>query len=310
MKRNFGDWLVKGGACALAVLLWFHAVTEHTYQTEIDIRLQVEGVPADLSTDDLMVANVLPNRVRVLVSGRGKDLLSLKEADFFLRVQPRGTSPGSVYSYRLSPDQVENLAAGADVQVRKIVEPREIEVEIDKRGERLVDVEAVLSLEIADAYKQIGKVKIDPPQVKFTGPSRRLQKIRSVRTDSVVLRDVRDDVDLQVGLRPPEGIRFELSPAQVRLRVEVQELAENNIAEVPVQVHNASGRHVQLEPARVRVRVRGGADIVGRLKAEQIYLFVDCRDASVGEGLSVQVRPDTLFEVIALEPFRVVVAGR
>lgn len=308
MKRNFSDWLVKGGACALAVLLWFHAVTEHTYQKEIDIRLQVEGIPIDLSTEELMVANVLPSRVRVLVSGRGKDLLSLKDEDFFLRVQPRGTSPGSVYSYRLSPDQVENLAAGADVQVRKIVEPREIEVEIDKRSERLVDVEAVLVLEIADAYRQIGRVKIEPPQVRLTGPSRRLKKIWSVRTDSLVLRDVHEDVDLQVGLRPPEGIRLELSPAQVRVKVEVQELAENNIAEVPVHVHNAGGRNVQLEPARVRVRVRGGADIVGRLKPEQIYLFVDYRGAN--EGLNVQARPDSLFEVIALEPSRVAVAGR
>lgn len=310
MKRNFSDWLVKGGACALALLLWFHAVTEHTYQKEIDIRLQVEGVPADLSTEELMVANVLPSQVRVLVSGRGKDLLSLKEEDFFLRVQPRGTSPGSVYSYRLSPDQVENLATGADVQVRKIVEPREIEVEVDKRSERLVDVEAVLFLEITDAYKQIGKVQLDPPQVKLIGPDRRLKKLRSVRTDSLVLRDVHEDVDLQVGLRPPEGIRLELNPAQVRVRVEVQELAENYIAGVPVQVHNGGGRNIQLEPAKVRVRVRGGADIVGRLKPEQVYLFVDYRSTTAGDGLSVQARPDSLFEVITLEPSQVAVAGR
>lgn len=310
MKRDFSDWGVKGGACALAALLWFHAVTEHTYQKEIDIRLQVEGVPLDLSTEELMVANVLPSRVRVLVSGRGKDLLSLKEEDFFLRVQPRGTNPGSVYSYRLSPDQVENLAAGADVQVRKIVEPREIEVEIDKRSERMVDVEPVLALEIADAYKQIGKVKVDPPQVKFTGPLRRLKMIPSVRTDSLVLRDVHEDVDLEVGLRPPEGLRLELNPAKVRLRIEVQELAENSIAEVPVQVHNGGGRNIQLEPARVRVRVRGGAGLVGRLKPEQIYLYVDYREENAGDGLSVQARLDSSFEVIALEPSRVEVAGR
>ncbi|MBI2504707.1 MAG: YbbR-like domain-containing protein [Candidatus Latescibacteria bacterium] len=310
MKRNFSDWGIKGGACALAVLLWFHAVTEHTYQKEIDIRLQVEGIPPDLSAEELMVANVLPSRVRVLVSGRGKDLLSLKEDGFFLRVQPRGNSPGSVYSYRLSPDQVENLAVGADVQVRKIVEPREIEVEIDKRSEWMVDVEAVLDLEIAEAYKQIGRVRIDPPQVKFTGPSKRLQKIKSIHTDSLVLRDVHEDVDLQVGLRPPEGIRLELSPDTVRVRIEVQELAEFEIAEVPVQVHNGGGRNIQLEPARVRVRVRGGADIIGRLKPEQVYLYVEYREENTGGGLSVQARPDSSFEVIALGPSRVEVAGR
>ncbi|MCC7261323.1 MAG: hypothetical protein IT369_02255 [Candidatus Latescibacteria bacterium] len=285
-------------------------MTEHTYQKEIDIRLQVDGIPADPSTEDLMVANILPGKVRVLVSGRGKDLLSLKGEDFFLRVQPRGATPGSVYSYRLSPDQVENLAPGADVQVRKIVEPREIEVEIDKRSERMVEVEAALSMEVAEAYRQVGRVRVEPSQVKVIGPSRRLQKIRTIRTDSLALREVHDDVDVQVGLRPPEGIRFEVNPPQVRVRIDVQELAENNIAEVPVQVHNAGGRSVQLEPARVRVRVRGGAGVVGHLKPEQIYLFVDYRDASSEYGLSIQARPDSLFEVIALEPSRVMVAGR
>jgi YbbR domain-containing protein len=302
--------LVKGGAIALALLLWFHAVTEHTYQKEIDIRLQVENVPADLSTEELMVANTLPSRVRVLVSGRGKDLLSLKEEDFFLRVQPRGTSPGSVTSYRLSPDQVENLAAGADMQVRKIVEPREIEIEIDKRSERMVQVEPALALELADAYKQIGRVKLEPPLVKLTGPSRRLQKIGSIRTDSLALRDVHESVDMELGLKPPEGVRTELSPATVRVRIEVQELAENSIAGVPVQVRNAGGRSIQVEPDRVRARVRGGAGIVGRLKPEQIYLYADCREENAGDGLRVQARPDSLFEVIALEPSRVAVAGR
>jgi len=310
LKRNFSDWLVKGGACALAVLLWFHAVTEHTYQKEIDIRLQVDGVPADPSAENLLVANTLPGKVRVLVSGRGKDLLSLKEEDFFLRVQPRGTTPGSVYSYRLSPDQVENAAPGADVQIRKIVEPRELEVEIDKRGERLVDVEAALSVEVAEAYRQVGRVQVEPRQVKLIGPSKRLAKIGSVRTDTLVLRDVRDAIDLQVGIRPPVGMRVEVSPPQVRVYLDVQELAENSLAEVPVQVHHASGRSVQLEPSRVRVRVRGGAAIVGRLKPEQLYLFVDYRDANTPDGLVVQARPDSLFEVIALEPSRVAVAGR
>lgn len=310
MTRNFSDWLVKGGACTLAVLLWFHAVTEHTYQKEIDIRLQVDGIPADPSTAELMVANILPGNVRVLVSGRGKDLLSLKEEDFFLRIQPRGATPGTMYSYRLSPDQVENLTPGADVQVRKIVEPREIEVEIDSRSERLVEVEPVLSVEVAEAYRQIGRIRVEPAKVKLVGPERRLKKIRTLRTDSLALRDVHDAVDMQVGIRPPEGIRCEVVPAAVRVRVDVQELAENSIAEVPVQVHNAGGHGARLEPSRVRVRVRGGADIVGRLKPEQIYLYVDSRDPNPEAGLMVQVRPDSLFEVIALEPSRVSLAGR
>ena len=77
-----------------------------------------------------------------------------------------------------------------------------------------------------------------------------------------------------------------------------------------MQVHNGLGRNIQLEPAKVRVRVRGGADIIGGLKAEQIYLYVDGREESPGGGLGVQAGPDSMFEVIAIEPSRVEIAGR
>lgn len=310
MKKNLGDWGIKTGACALAMLLWFHAVTEHSYQKEIDIRLQVEGVPPDLASEELMVANVLPTQVRVLVSGRGKDLLTLKEDEFFLRVQPRGTSPGNVYSYRLNPDQVETIATGLEVQVRKIVEPREIEVEIDKRVEKTIEVEPAVDLEIAESYRQVGRIQVEPRVVKVSGPGRKLQKMRSIRTDSLVLRELHEDVERLLAVRPPEGVRLEVNPPQVMVRIEIQELAEYDIAEIPVSLHNVAGRSFVLEPPRVKARVRGGADVIGRLAPTDVHLYVDFREGSEGERLPVQARQDSLFEVTQIVPDRVALLRR
>ena len=105
-QRNLGEWGVKVGALALAVFLWFYVVAQHYYQREMSVRLQVEEVPGDASSEALVVANALPSQVRILVSGKGKDLLRLKADSFVLRLPPPKGNLATEFTLRLTPAQV------------------------------------------------------------------------------------------------------------------------------------------------------------------------------------------------------------
>ena len=100
------------GALVLACFLWLHAVTERLYERAFDIRLQVEDPP----DREVVVASLVPERVRILVSGRGKKLLQIDDDSFVLRLRPEGKA-GSVHSYRLTPALVENKRADLEVKV-------------------------------------------------------------------------------------------------------------------------------------------------------------------------------------------------
>ena len=300
-KKDFADWGIKAGALALAMLLWFHAVTEHPYEKKVDIRLKVEDPPSEPFSEEIIVANLLRDHVKVLVSGNGKDLLRFNSDGFLLRVQPEGEA-GSVLSYRLTPADVENRIAELDVQIAEILDPKEIEIVLGRRAERIVQVIPFVELEIAKGYTQIGGVRIEPKEVEISGPSTQILKVEAIATDSLLKRNVREYIKEKLLLHKPPGMRLKLSPEYVMVEVDIQILVEDDFAHIPVRVRHKGGHSVLPVPARVQVTVKGGFGIITNLDPEKdLALYVDYRDYD-GKSLPVVAEEDSLFEIIKIIP--------
>lgn len=311
-RRSVSDLSVWLGALALASLLWFHAVTEHQYRRTVDIPLLVSDPTSSGDDQEIVVANRPPNSVTVLVSGRGKDLLRLGSGDLLLRLRtPRGR-PGVRVSYSLQPEQVETLTE-LPVHVEEIVAPREVEVVLDRKADRQVPVRSRVELRIADSHTRVGALRLDPPTVRVTGPRRQVERVRFIDTDSLVLENLREDVERQVGLRPPADSRLDLSHTQVTVAADIQEVAERTIPNVPVEVRGGGRESLSLEPSRASVRVRGGADVIYDLDPEQsLHLYVDYGAWLAGgedKGRVVSVA-DSLFEVREIIPSTVNIVRR
>lgn len=309
-KINWGNWGIRAGALALAFFLWFYAVTEHLYEKEVFVRLQVEPPPAlRAQSREIIVANLLPEYVRVSVSGLGRDLLQLDGDDFILRLQAEGAA-GSARSYRLTPAMVENRTTDLEIGIETIVEPREIQVTLDWRDVREVPIRPLVELEIAEAHVQVGEIGLEPRTVRISGPSRQIDQVAHVETDSLILRGVRENVDHQLLLHSPLGMPANLDPRYVRVQANVQILAEHPFARIPVKVRHAGGRKIGVEPPTVQVKVRGGFDIIAHLDAEKdLELFVDYRDF-VGENLVILSESSSLFEVVEIIPPQVALVER
>ena len=302
-RNNVGDWGIRAGALALAVLVWFHAVTEFRYEKRVNIWLKVENPPPNPVSPGTIVANLLPERVRALVSGRGKDLLGLNEHDLLLRVRPDGV-PGVSRSYPLTPDAVENRNPQAGVEVLEI-EPAEILVVLDRRETRKVPVRADVDLQIAPQYTRVGPIRFQPREVEVVGPGVQLQQVQYVEAERLVRTDVREDVEEQLPLRSLRGTRLELRPKHVTVSADIQYLAEDDKLNVPVEVRHAPDPAVVAEPARVKVKVKGGYDVIAYLDPQQdLRLYVDYRDYH-GAALPVLAESDSLFEVRSIVPAHV-----
>lgn len=311
-QKNLGEWGVRIGALALAMFLWLYVVTQHYYQRELTVRLLVEDLPGEAPSEALVVANPLPSHVRILVSGKGKDLLRLKADSFVLRLRPPKGSLATEFTFRLTPAQVEKRATDLNVEVAAVLEPKEIQIVLDQRAEREVEVEPRVEVQVADAYTVVGGIRVQPPKVKVSGPSHQVSKLRSIPTDSLVLTDLREATQRQLGLRVPAGMNLELSHTQVVVEIDVQELAEYELPSVPVEVRRAGGRSLVPQPSRVRVKLRGGAGVLGGLNPEKdLNLYVDYQEWVEGgrESALVRVVPSRMFEVREIVPARVSLAG-
>ena len=311
-KGRFGEWGVVVAAVVLASLVWFHAVTEHSYRRELTVPLHVEDPPASASAGEMLVANQVPSEALILVSGSGKDLLfDVRGEDFLLRVQPPSGRPGTRLPFRLTAELVE--APDIDVRVEEILRPREIEVLLEQRADKEVPIHPFVRFQVADSYTPVGGVRLEPRSVRISGPRSQVESVEVMRTDSLVLASVYEDVEVNLPLRPNSGSRIALSHSHVTVRIDIQELAEYDIPSVPVQVRNAGRSDVVAEPSRVQVRVRGGADVIGGLDSERdLKLYVDhaawLRDTR--EGGVIYWEADSLFEIRQVVPAAVNIVSR
>ncbi len=305
-KEQISNWGIKVGSLTLAILLWLHAVTEHTYEKEIDISLIVEDPNSEPGVPSMTIGNLLPDRVRVLVAGPGKDLLQLNVSYFRLRVQAQArTNEINFYKQKLKVEDVENDPIELDIQVREILSPTEIEIALDRRIERTIKVNPLVQVQTAEAYTQVGVLRVEPPQIEISGPLSYIGTIQTINTDSLVLKDLEEDFEQEVALHVPKGRRIHIDPAVVTVSADIQILAEDEISGIPVEVLYTGDREMLTSPPRVRVKVRGPVDIVANIVAKtDLRLYVDYREYS-GEPLFVRSEEDSFFEVRSISPARV-----
>jgi YbbR domain-containing protein len=303
------DWGAKLGAVLLAAALWFHAVTEHSYRRDLDVPLIVEDPVAPAGEPSIVISSPVPALVRVAVFGVGKDLLRVSGEDFLLRVRAPLGKPGRRLNLRLEPAQVESHSE-LGLIVEEVIAPRELTVILDHKGERRVAIRPRISLRPAEFHAQVGPIILDPDSVDVSGPLSHLRDIDVIYTDSLFRDGVRDDVDLELALQVPEGRLVKLRRDRVRVLIDVQELAEYDLLNVPVRVLGGP-RGAVAEPSRVTVHVRGGADLIGSLEAERdIGLSVRYEAATGDDGGQIEVPQGRLYEIRRITPARVTVVIR
>lgn len=297
---SISSWGIRAGALVLSFALWLHAVTEKYYDKEIAVRLWVEVPPPGEGVEgDMVLASEMPSTVRVLVRGGGKDLLfDLDDDSFVLLLR----AEGKARVHRLTPSQITKRAADLDVEVKEILEPKEIAIALAPRMERDVPVQVQASIEVAAAHVQVTPVQADPAFVRVIGPQQQVAALRYVETDSLILQDIRGDVEVEWPLRHPEHTQLAFVPEAVRVRAAVQMLAEDDLIGVPIVVRHAGKMRLRPEPATAQVKVRGGVSVIAGLEpTRDIELYVDYAEYQ-GSALPVRSAETPLFEVRQIAP--------
>ena len=296
----------------LACFLWFHAVTEHTYTRDVNIRLIVENPPLvdTPSNRSVIIANRVPDRVLVQIKGSGKDILLVEEEDFVLRLRTEG-KVGSRRIYRLRPNQIEKRDPELDVEVEEIVAPSELEVRFDLRVERELPVVLNVDVQVAPAHVLVGSLSVEPSRVNIVGPRNTVDTMEYIATDTLRLDNVRDDVDERVFLSTGGDNLWVLGQRSVRVQADVQILADNDMASVPVAIRNTGGRRLRADPEFVTVKVRGGVDVVSNLNPQvDLNLYVNYVPFQGGNYPVLSPGINALFEILEITPSQVNIVSR
>ena len=234
-----------------AVFLWVivpGAPQESETLADVPVRVQV----ADL--DWVAMGDPQPSRVQVRVSGPTREIIRLAREGITVRV-PLGavSSPDTVVT--LSRDWV-SLPGAPGVVVEELV-PGSIRISLEAARSESLPLVVRTSGRLPAGLALAAPLGVSPVVARVRGPARLLDQVTSIPLAPVDLSQIGGSglVEAEVDTAGLSGLLVDPMRASVGIRVDPA--ATRLLRELPIQVADAPGFAVVLEPTASDVRVSG-----------------------------------------------------
>ncbi len=207
VARLLRHWPLKLAALTLSILLWALISAEETTSQLVAVRLDLDVPPA------LALASPVP-QVRALVTGPGRELIKLYADPLSLRAAvPPGV--GSHWRLGITPADIEVPNAAA-VSIQD-VEPRELEIDVDRLIRRTVPVALRGTVAARNGF-MLDSLTLSPSSVQVTGARIRVAELDSAPTEAVDLHDVTGAFQRLLVVDTTGYPLLQFAPSQVSLK--------------------------------------------------------------------------------------------
>ena len=224
----------------------------------------------------------VPSTASVLIRGTGRDLvksfLLKKIAGFKLVLDLEGIS--QEYEFYLNeyfekyPQKVV-LPLNYNVSFVEVVHPNRIKISLDEYILKNVPVVLNLVVNPAPGYVQIGESLITPSQIEIAGPEKELALINHVENVPDTLNGLTSSYRNSMELNSFGGL-VEYSHNFVEINIDIQNISERIIADIPVKIINVPKKiRVFPSPQTISLTVIGGYSRIALLNSEDIDIIID-----------------------------------
>jgi YbbR domain-containing protein len=209
----FDNLGLKLTALVLALLVYLHVYTERPARMTFSFPIQLTEIDSTLA-----LSGPVPATVQAELRGTGKQLIRLRISEPVLHVSLAGVPRGR-FERALTAEDLP-LGSSEGVQVERIVGPRTLQLQLDRKVHRRVPVAPRVRGVPAEAGATVGMAMAEPAYVTITGPEAAVAKLDSVVLGSVRIDGRRELVRAQVA---PEALPdwCVSEPAIVTVRVPI-----------------------------------------------------------------------------------------
>lgn len=279
----------------LAVLLWFHAVTERTYQVTIRCPVEVRNIPSGW---------MLLNRgigVNCAITATGKEIIAMRLAPPLITVDAANRQIKRMtvdlehapvrYPYGIVPRSVE-------------FSPGQLAIAFDREGARQVRVAADIRGLPADGFLVADSVTVTPPAVEVRGPQRLLEGLDSVYTQPLPVDGQSSPLSRWLRLALPDSVCFATSPESVLVRVPFEKAGERLFRNVPLRLANrGTGYLVSFSPGAVDIVVAGPQPALAAASDADVQAVLDLRGLERGSyRLQATIELPARLELLTASP--------
>ncbi len=257
-----------------SIILWVFVSFSGEYFASLKLPIKIIDLPEGYTT-----ASLSNDEVSVNLKGLGWQLTQFsfgRDLEFFISANNQ-TGPQDVSvqnSFDINPWITSSVRVVS-------VSPERIDFNVEKVYSKKIKLLPDLNFNIVSGYGIVSDVKIQPDSIVAYGPKSILDSIDHLTTDSKLLEDVDSPVSENLGIKVIKGITYEENFSLVEF--DVQKIVDKTFDLMTVESMNVpESQQLLLYPAKVRVIVRGGIGVLGKLTADQIKIFVDFGQALQG----------------------------
>lgn len=249
-----------------AVILWGSISLSDIFYTNVDVKLTLTNLPPGYTTGSL-----LPEKIQLRMKGQGWRLVSINvgpETEF--RVSAGGDSGRqniNLFNYLES-----NRWLFSDIEIINIY-PDSIKFFVERIISKRLPVVSGLELEYKPGYGLASDIIFKPDSVVVSGPISLLRMMKEIKTADKSLIALDSRVETEVNLPKMNGFNYSTNLIEVKL--DVQRIVDKQFENITVEVIDIPSRkEVVLLPNKIGFNVRGGIEILGKLKYDQFRAYV------------------------------------
>jgi YbbR domain-containing protein len=232
----------------LAMFAWMIITLSNPYNYSVKEILSFRNAPQKRAFHSLQ-----SDTVNVTVRGNGWQMLlsKMNEEGKTIKVD---LSTLDSEAYVVLSSQLYHINAEKAVNNEIIgFSPDTLYFDFSNRSVRRVPVRLIKSVKYQQQFTQSGFSIIKPAYVTISGPSNVIEKITEWRTDSLVLKNVGEDVKTAVNLETPAEGNISIYPKTVQVTIPVEEYTEKTM-DIPVSLaNNSKFFNVKIFPQKVKV---------------------------------------------------------
>jgi YbbR domain-containing protein len=159
------------------------------------------------------------------------------------------------------------------------LDPSYLEVTLERRVSRTVDIAAQTSGQLRQAY-ELGDLQVDPSTVEVSGPRSAVTPLQSVPTEPIDLDGRTETFQTQVRLRPIDPSVTYQNSGRITVRVPIRaETIRRQFDDLPVEIVNTT-RPTSLSQSTVDLTVEGPRELVNELEANTLHGSIDMSGVS------------------------------
>jgi YbbR domain-containing protein len=264
-------------AFGVAILLWIFVVSNNEYEILFDFPIEARNLNSQKAHK-----KELPPFITAKIGGVGRDLFKAliikKYSGFKLVLDLESVSQEYEFSlndyFKKYPEKVV-IPSKYNINFIEIIYPNKIKISLDDYDVKIVPVISNIIINPSPGHTQVSNIEISPMKIEIAGPKEELILINHVETIFDTLNNLKNPNTFDIDIRSL-GKLINFSVQKVNVFLDIQEISERIISDIPVQVINIPNNiRVFPSPQTVSLTIVGGYKRISNITSDEIKIIID-----------------------------------